>query len=119
MQFAINSDGHMLASEAFMPEQFINVAMNTIYQVTLQFVHSLPEEDQPLALDSLYDTINTGASTVLEALIPDHLHPDLTAQAILEAENAILDREVPDTELQITKEDIITHIPVIKVEDEV
>ena len=118
MQFAINSDGHLLASEAFLPEQFINVALNTIYQVTKQFVNQLPEEDQEAALDSLYDTINNGASTVLEALIPDHLRPDLTAQAILEAENKLLDDMFSDNTLTIDKEDILQHIPVIKVEDE-
>ena len=57
------------------------------------------EEEYNQTHGYIYDTFNILASNVLDAF-DNTMTPgtDLTAQAILEAENAILDREVPDTE---------------------
>lgn len=43
--------------------------------------------------EELYDMVNIAASNILHMFAPEiEMRPDLTAQAILEAENAILDR---------------------------
>ena len=48
---------------------------------------------------AIYDTFNEMAGAVLDSFDGERSpHTDLTAQAIMEAENAILDREVPDGE---------------------
>jgi hypothetical protein len=52
----------------------------------------------------VYDMYNIMAGNILDTYDPTRSpQTDLTAQAIMEAENAILDREVPDTEEEVSK----------------
>ena len=47
----------------------------------------------PAVKDALYDAANSLFSNILKEFAPEiEMRPDLTVQAILEAENAILDR---------------------------
>ena len=53
---------------------------------------SVPEEHQEDATEEIYDMINAGASNVLELFAPEiEMRPDLTVEALLDAENKILD----------------------------
>lgn len=55
--------------------------------------HPDNEEIRQAIKEDLYDKYNYGASTVLEKFAPEiDKSPDLTVQAILEAENKIIDR---------------------------
>lgn len=57
------------------------------------------EEEYEKAHGHVYDVFNEMAGAVLNAFDGERSpHTDLTAQAIMEAENAILDREVPTIE---------------------
>ena len=59
----------------------------------------LNEEDFQEARGRVYDMYNIMAGNILDTYDPMRSPmTDLTARAIMEAENAILDREVPDKE---------------------
>ena len=65
--------------------------------VTLGYMNKLkdaaPEDKKEECVDTLYDAYNFAVSHVLEAFAPEkELRPNLTSQAILEAENAIIRR---------------------------
>ena len=80
-------------------------AMMLIGSATLQLMHDVDEHLKATAESSeeyneahgrIYDMYNIMAGNILDAFDSDRSpSTDLTAQAILEAENAILDREVP------------------------
>lgn len=62
-------------------------AMNT-------FINQISEEDREAVKEDLYDKYNAAASNVLELFGPEfELRPDLTTQAILKAENEIIETE--------------------------
>lgn len=65
--------------------------------VTLGYMNKLkdaaPEDKKEECVNTLYDAYNFAVSHVLEAFAPEkELRPNLTSQAILEAENAIIRR---------------------------
>ena len=63
-------------------------------------VQNAPEKDKQGFTEELYDFFNVQASNVLKVFAPDlELRPDLTAEAILNAENAILDAQDPNIEV--------------------
>lgn len=94
--YVITDDGYFLASETFTPPELLTSLFQTTYQVFNQIVSKAPDETTQAKLKSeLYDMFNEGASHFLEAWIPDNLRPDLTAEAIMKAENEILDETVP------------------------
>lgn len=64
------------------------------------------EEEYNEVHGHIYDIYNQYAGAVLDSFDSERSpHTDLTAQAILEAENAILDREVPTEETEKTEEE--------------
>lgn len=74
-------------------EQLTNTLLSVLFSVYQDNIRSVPEEHQPLITKHLFDNFNTAASEFLAQLAPGaDLRPDLTEEAILEAENAILDR---------------------------
>ena len=99
----IDSEKGLSASEKLGFED----AMRLIGTAALAMMDGLDEHVKKNAADAgeyekthgyIYDTFNTLAANVLDAFDSTKSPgTDLTAQAILEAENAILDREVPDT----------------------
>lgn len=98
MLISISSDGAFLASDNITPHTYINLTLSAqlnLFNHILQSAQS-PEEAQAMKED-LYDMFNKAASAFLEAFAPDlELRPDLTAEAILKAENTILDTNVQD-----------------------
>lgn len=74
----------------------LNVANATYKQGFKHILNTVPPEEQAQrALElkqEIYDAINVAASNVLELFAPElELRPDLTSEAILKAENEILD----------------------------
>lgn len=68
--------------------QILNSALLGMMNSTLT---QLPDHLQPEAKGDLYDMFNLAASRTLEQFAPEYeLRPNLTAQAILEAENRII-----------------------------
>ena len=78
------------------PKMGIGQITNYMLNALLSLYKTACEDNEALR-QPIYDMFNGAASELLQHLIPDSdLHPNLTEQAILEMENAILDREVPD-----------------------
>lgn len=63
-------------------------------QAMSQFIEQVPEEEREEVKKDLYNKYNEGASALLETFAPEYeLRPDLTAEAILRAENEIIEEK--------------------------
>lgn len=77
----------------------IEVFFQMMFSGILNYMNTIVENAKGVALkkamkERLYDVLNIVASNTLEQFAPDlELRPNLTAQAILEMENKILDRQ--------------------------
>ena len=81
-------------------EQLINTLLSVLFSVYRDNIQSVPEVHQPLITKHLFDNFNAAASEFLKQLDPESdLRPDLTEEAILAAENAILEGVKTDDEL--------------------
>ena len=61
-------------------------------QAMESFIEKIPEEDKEAVKSDLYDKYNEGASALLSVFAPEfELREDLTAEAILKAENEIIE----------------------------
>lgn len=70
---------------------------DTLLLLGSAFLHILNRaaETTPKDKEILYDSANALFSNILQSFAPEiEMRPDLTVEAILEAENAILDRKV-------------------------
>jgi len=57
-------------------------------------LNSVPEEHQPKVKEHVYDMVNVAASNMLTQYAPDiELRPDLTAEAILQHENQLIEEK--------------------------
>lgn len=75
-------------------EQLTNTLLSVLFSVYKDNIQSVPAEHQHLITKHLFDNFNAAASEFLKQLDPESdLRPDLTEEAILEAENAILERK--------------------------
>lgn len=84
-------------------EQLTNTLLSVLFSVYRDNIQSVPAEYQPSITKHLFDNFNTAASEFLKLLDPESdLRPDLTEEAILEAENAILDRGETYHELPVS-----------------
>ena len=74
-------------------EDLISLTSTVTLGYMRQIRDNTPADKQADAVNTLYDAYNFAVSHVLEAFAPDkELRPNLTSQAILEAENAIIRR---------------------------
>lgn len=81
-------------------EQLTNTLLSVLFSVYRTNIQSVPEEHRHLITKHLFDNFNTAASEFLKQLDPESdLRPDLTEEAILAAENAILEGVSNDNEL--------------------
>lgn len=95
MMISITTDGMLLSSEPMTAQNYINATLVTQLNIFNNIVDNAPDEDKQKIKEELYDIYNAAASAFLEAFAPDiELRPDLTAEAIMEKENEIIDRKV-------------------------
>ena len=72
---------------------FITLMSTAILSAMQQTVASVPEAEREHAKEEIYDMYNAAASNTLHYFAPEiDMRPHLTTQAILEAENAIIER---------------------------
>jgi hypothetical protein len=72
---------------------FITLMSTAILSAMQQTVASVPEAERERAKEEIYDMYNAAASNTLHYFAPEiDMRPHLTTQAILEAENAIIER---------------------------
>lgn len=82
---AIAEDGHVLSSEPITAYDFLHMTLDA----QLNLFQYLVSQGQPK--EELFNLANETASAFLETFAPEIcLHPDLTEEAILEAENKLL-----------------------------
>jgi hypothetical protein len=75
--------------------EFLQVISTGILATMNQVVQSTPEALRQQAKEELYDMYNAAASNTLSYFAPEiDMRGHLTTQAILEAENKIIEREV-------------------------
>ena len=76
-------------------QDFLALMSTAILSAMKQTVQSLPTEQQAEATEEIYDMYNAAASNTLSYFAPEiEMRPHLTSQAILEAENAIIERSL-------------------------
>lgn len=89
---SITEDGMFISSEPMYAVDFVNLMLNATMQLFQQQIKHTPDEEQQKIKEELYDLFNEGASAFLKAFAPDiELRPDLTAEAILAAENELIE----------------------------
>ena len=103
MYLHIDSEEGLSASEKLSFEDGMRLtctaALALMDSLAQHVKETAPEEEYIKVRGAIYDTFNEMAGAVLNAFDGERSpNTDLTAQAIMEAENAILDREVPDKE---------------------
>lgn len=78
-------------------EEFLFITSNSNLAFAKKIVEDTPEEHKLEAKKTLYDLINLAASNVLRAFAPEiEMHPTLTEDAILRAENEIIEESTPE-----------------------
>ncbi len=90
----VNEQMSLTSKEPTTLPDLMLVLLTGLLQAMQTTVSKAPEEDRQAIKEDIYDMFNQGASNVLTHFAPDiEMRPDLTAQAILEKENEIIDRE--------------------------
>ena len=91
---SLTEDGRMMSSEDLTAVDFVNITLSTQMQIFKSIVNQANDAEEAEAIvEDLYDLYNQAASAFLTAFAPEiELRPDLTAEAILKAENEILDQ---------------------------
>lgn len=91
---SLTEDGRMMSSEDLTAVDYINITLSAQMQIFKSIVNQAKDADEDKTIkEDLYDMYNQAASAFLTAFAPEiELRPDLTAEAILKAENDILDK---------------------------
>lgn len=75
-------------------EDLLQITQTAVLGHANQIMGCVPEEDEEKVRGFMFDLMNQAFSRTLEFFAPEYeLHPDLTAQAILEAENQLIERK--------------------------
>jgi hypothetical protein len=94
--------------------------LTVLFTVQLGMMNDLvskaPEASKEEIRNDLYDKYNYGASNILAKFAPDlELHPNLTTEAILKAENEILEKNFKESKSVKPRETIGFQKPGLKV----
>jgi hypothetical protein len=77
---------------------FLQVISTGVLQAMISIVAAAPEDQRTQVKEELYDMYNAAASNTLNYFAPEiEMRPHLTAQAILEAEDNIINRQYKKT----------------------
>jgi hypothetical protein len=82
--FDLNSDGGIDLQTG------INMMLTGIKTITESILANVPPSHQQSMKENIYDSLNAAFNGVLESIIPTDDIPDLTSEAILEAQNKII-----------------------------
>lgn len=93
--FQIKDDRVKISYKEAVPfTDFLQVISTGVLTAMNSIVASAPEDQQQQIKEDLYDMYNAAASNTLHYFAPEiEMRPHLTSQAILEAEDAIIERE--------------------------
>ena len=99
---SITQDCMMLASEELHVADYINITLAAQLNMFSDILRRTDEEERERTRGELYDMYNLAASAFLKAFAPElELRPELTEEAILRAENEILDERAADKVIDI------------------
>jgi hypothetical protein len=88
-EFKIETSGHLTISDAFL------MLANGSLQFARQAMTHAPKGEEEKIKSTMYDMMNLRFSAVLENFAPEYeLRPGLTAEAIMKAENELLQDEM-------------------------
>lgn len=75
-------------------EELIQITQTVILGQANSIIDKVPNDEKTEAKEALYDMMNQAFSRTLEFFAPEfEVNPGLTAQAILEKENEIIERQ--------------------------
>lgn len=78
-------------------DEVLQTTISGLIGVMMSLVSTAEKQEQDTIKQDLYDRFNVSASRALEIFAPEYeLRPDLTSTAILQAENAILNKHARD-----------------------
>lgn len=87
----ITEDGRIVTSDPMHADEVINMVTSATLNALTNILKQIPEEHQADAKKEMYDMYNIAASSFLKVFAPEFaLRPDLTEEAIMQAENQIL-----------------------------
>lgn len=76
-------------------QEFTNMLMSAQLNAMTQTLNNAPTDQQPQVKEFLFDDFNQAASALLAQFAPDiDLRPDLQEEAILQAEDELLNRRL-------------------------
>jgi hypothetical protein len=105
----ITGDCRVSSAEPVHAHEMVNMTMGATLNIFNTILSQVPEADQTKCRHELYDLFNAGASAFLKVFDPEaELHPDLTEEAILRAENEII----------LERAEAITSTPIETIETE-
>jgi len=85
-EFRIGHEG-----ELYFPEMVLTLSNSILYYAN-EFLNAVPTEAQPQIKAQMYDLMNEKFSALLEHFAPEfELRPTLTEEALLQAENQVLE----------------------------
>lgn len=97
---SITQDGMMLSSEELHVADYVNITLFAQLNMFNDILRRTDEEERERTRGELYDMYNLAASAFLKAFAPElELRPELTEEAILRAENEILDERAADVDI--------------------
>ena len=84
-------DKGIIADDRYTCEDMVNIFLSAITAVVNVTLEKVPTETKTKARSEIFDGLNNSFSRCLEVTFPEYAgRPDLTEQAILKAENEIL-----------------------------
>jgi hypothetical protein len=103
----ITGDCRVSSAEPVHAHEMVNMTMGATLNIFNTILSQVPEADQTKCRHELYDLFNAGASAFLKVFDPEaELHPDLTEEAILRAENEI----IMERAAELGKDEVVTSV---------
>lgn len=95
IQILLDESNQLTVQYANVPfPELVRLCLIAIEKGAEKILETAPEELKEAVSSDMYDLINMGASTLLHRVFPDiDMRPDLTVEAILEAEDKIMEEQ--------------------------
>lgn len=88
-------------SEGLPAQLIIDMLLTALVKVISMILKNVPQSQKDMMNTDMYDRMNIAFTNILEGIIPSSLIPDLTEEAILEAENKII-KDAAQSGMQLT-----------------
>jgi hypothetical protein len=89
-------------SEGLPAQLIIDMLLTALVKVISMILKNVPQSQKDMMNTDMYDRMNIAFTNILEGIIPSSEIPDLTEEAILEAENKII-KDAATSGMQLTE----------------